>query len=112
MWHVETDFFALAVFLIMLIKEHSQRKTKMIPYAVYLLLAATNPFTSWFFKLTSDMEYSRGPLFMSLGVGFIMLYSVIGFVLADHQCQLCSGLCMVRYHHRGTAPESPLPGNQ
>ena len=27
MWHVETDYFALAVFVIMLIKEHSQRKT-------------------------------------------------------------------------------------
>ena len=162
MWHVETDFFALAVFLIMLIKEHSQRKNNddpqgnafylvlifsiisdvidiasslamnfpinwwgyellmtvyvmsmpllaavwvaysyvlihrdysrekirkdiaslMIPYAIYILLAATNPFSGWFFKLTKDMEYSRGPLFMSMGVGFIMLYSVIGFVLA------------------------------
>ena len=26
MWHVETDYFAPAVFVIMLIKEHSQRK--------------------------------------------------------------------------------------
>ena len=162
MWHVETDFFALAVFLIMLIKEHSQRKNNddpqgnafyfvlifsiisdiidiasslamnfpvnwwgyeilmtiyvvsmpllaavwvaytyvlihrdypveqirkdigslMIPYAVYILLAVTNPFTGWFFRLTSDMEYSRGPLFMSMGVGFIMLYSAIGLILA------------------------------
>ena len=164
MWHVETDFFALAVFLIMLIKEHSQRKNKndpqgnafylvlvfsiinavidivsslamnypvnwwgyellmtvyvismpllaavwvaythilihnhdyysrdrirkniaclMIPYAVYILLAMTNPFTGWFFRLTEDMEYSRGPLFMSMGVGFIMLYSAIGLMMA------------------------------
>ena len=28
MWHVETDYFALAVFVIMLIKERSQRKEK------------------------------------------------------------------------------------
>lgn len=28
MWHVETDFFAMAIFLIMLIKEHIQRKTE------------------------------------------------------------------------------------
>lgn len=161
MWHVETDFFALAVFLIMLIKEHSQRKNKediqqnafylvlvfsiisdiidivsslamnfpvswwgyqilmtiyvvsmpllaavwvgyayvlihkdyerkqiwkdvgslLIPYAVYSVLAVTNPFTGWFFRLSPDMEYSRGPLFMSMGVGFIMLYSAIGLVL-------------------------------
>ena len=162
MWHVETDFFALAVFLIMLLKEHSQRKRHddpqgnvfylvlifsiindiidiasslamnfplnwwgyqilmtiyvismpllaavwvaytyvvihkdysndrirkeigalMIPYGIYILLAATNPFTGWFFKLTADMEYSRGPLFMTMGVGFIMLYSAIGLILA------------------------------
>ena len=161
MWHVETDFFALAVFLIMLIKEYSQRKNNddlqghafyfvlifsiisdiidiasslamnfpvnwwgyeilmtiyvmsmpllaavwvaytyvvihrdyskaqirkdigslMIPYAVYLMLAVTNPITGWFFSLTREMEYSRGPLFMTMGVGFIMLYSGIGLVL-------------------------------
>lgn len=161
MWHVETDLFALAVFLIMLIKEHSQRKNNddlqghafyfvlifsiisdiidiasslamnfpinwwgyeilmtiyvmsmpllaavwvaytyvvihrdyskeqvrkdigslMIPYAVYLMLAVTNPVTGWFFNLTAEMEYSRGPLFMTMGVGFIMLYSGIGLVL-------------------------------
>ena len=26
MWHVETDYFAMAVFIIMLIKEHSLKK--------------------------------------------------------------------------------------
>ena len=162
MWHIETDFFALAVFLIMLIKEHSQRKKKddpqgnafylvllfsiisdivdivssaamnypvnwwgyeilmtvyvismpllaavwvaytyvvihkdysqekirkdigslLIPYAVYSIIAVTNPFTGWFFKLTPELEYSRGPLFMSMGVGFIMLYSAIGLTMA------------------------------
>lgn len=40
MWHVETDFFALAVFLIMLLKEHSQRKRHDDPQrnAFYLVL--------------------------------------------------------------------------
>ncbi len=164
MWHVETDYFALAIFLIMLIKEYSQRKeykdkrdlqsnafflvlvfsiinviidiissvamneftnwwsyeifmtiyvmsmpllaavwvlysfvlinkgeplTKikrslafvLAPYAAYILLAATNPFNGLFFHLTRDMVYTRGPLFMPVGVGFIMLYSIMGIVL-------------------------------
>ena len=162
MWHVETDFFALAVFMIMLIKEHLQRKNQrdvqasafylvlifsiindvidiisslsmnwatgwwsyqicmtvyvmsmpllaavwvgyayvlihkdyeknrllknicylMIPYGIYCLVAMSNPFTGLFFKLSPEMEYTRGPLFMSVGVGFIMLYSAIGLFLA------------------------------
>ena len=167
MWHVETDLFAMAVFLIMLIKEHSLRcerrkrneerdlqadtfymvlicsilsagidiissvamneetnwwiyqitmtiyvismpllaavwtgyayvmshkeytldrlKKKIaclfIPYGIYALIALTNPVTGLFFHLTPDMEYSRGILFMPVGVGFIMLYSVMGLVL-------------------------------
>ena len=161
MWHVETDLFALAVFLIMLIKEHALRKERsdtqsqafyfvlvfsiisdvidiisssamnyvtnwwlyqitmtiyvismpllaavwvgyayvlihkdmplrrilksisyiMIPYGVYALVACTNPFTELFFHLSKDMEYSRGILFMPVGVGFIMLYSGIGLFL-------------------------------
>ena len=169
MWHVETDFFALAVFLIMLIKEHSQRKNKedtqgtafylvlifsivndvidiisslamnyitdwwayevlmtiyvasmpllaavwvsytyvlihkhdfpqkkllrniaglMVPYGIYILLALSNPATGWFFRLSPDIEYSRGPLFMSLGVGSIMFYSALGLLLG-----------MVNYKH-------------
>ena len=158
MWHVETDLFALAVFMIMLIKEHTLRKEHgdtqsqafyfvlvfsiisdvidiisstamnyvtnwwlyqiamtiyvismpllaavwvgyayvlihkewplrkilksilyiMIPYVLYALVACTNPFTGLFFHLSKDMEYSRGILFMPVGVGFIMLYSGIG----------------------------------
>lgn len=161
MWHIETDFFALAVFLIMLIKEHSLRKEGqdvqgkafylvlvfsilndvidiasssamnwangwwiyqimmtvyvasmpllaavwvayayvlihreyplkqlqkdiaflMIPYALFLVLAFSNPFTGLFFRLSPQIEYTRGPLFMPVGVGFIMLYSVIGLFL-------------------------------
>lgn len=162
MWHVETDYFAMAVFIIMLIKEHSLKReykdvqTKtfywvlivsivnamidiassvamneiqnwwvyeilmtiyvismpllaavwvlytyvvihkddyslkqlyaagaglLIPYAVYILLAATNPVTELFFHLTKGMEYSRSILFMPVGVGSIMVYSVIGLGL-------------------------------
>lgn len=161
MWHVETDYFALAVFFIMLVKTKLQKTEQrdiqakafymvlifsiindvidivsslsmnwaslwwpyqitmtvyvmsmpllaavwvgyayvlihkdyekkklqrdialiMIPYAVYMLLAASNPFTGLFFKLSADMEYARGPLFMSVGVGFIMLYSAFGLLL-------------------------------
>ena len=162
MWHVETDYFAMAVFVIMLIKEHSLKKeysdvqTKtfywvlivsivnalidivssiamndiqnwwayeilmtvyvismpllaavwvlytyvlihkdsyslkrlyisgaclLIPYAAYILLAMSNPFTGLFFHLTENIEYSRGILFMSVGVGSIMMYSAIGLCL-------------------------------
>ena len=161
MWHVETDYFAMAVFIIMLIKEHSLKKeypdvqTKtfywvlivsivnavidiaasiamndiknwwvyqilmtidvismpllaavwvqytyvlihrdedvkrlqraglylLIPYTAYTLLAVTNPFTGLFFHLTDDIEYTRGILFLPVGVGSIMLYSVIGLIL-------------------------------
>ena len=162
MWHVETDLFALAVFLIMLIKEQTLRKEKkdiqgyafyillvvsivnvvidivsssamnrttnwwlyqitmtvyvasmpllaavwavyayilinhkeepkdrlfrhivylLLPYAFYILLALSNPFTGLFFKLSQDMEYTRGILFMKVGVGSIMFYSGIGIIL-------------------------------
>ena len=164
MWHVETDYFALAIFLMMFFKEYVQRKENenyqdlqskafflllifsiinvlidivsstaqnefsdwwsyeifmtiyvmsmpllavvwvvytyvvihkdmvlkelrkrlglyLAPYGIYLLVAATNPFTSWFFYLTPDIHYSRGLMFMPVGVGFIMLYSFLGIVL-------------------------------
>ena len=167
MWHVETDLFAMAVFLIMLIKEHGLRRERkrrkeerdiqadafymvliysiisdgidiisstamndvtnwwvyqiamtiyvismpllaavwtgyayvmshkeytlpelqkrisllFIPYGVYTLIALTNPVTGLFFHLTPDMEYSRGILFMPVGVGSIMFYSVMGLLL-------------------------------
>ena len=167
MWHIETDLFAMAVFLIMLIKEHGLRRERrkrnqerdiqadafymvliysiisdgidiisssamnyvtnwwlyqiamtiyvismpllaavwtgyayvmshkeytlpqlqknisylFIPYGIYTLVALTNPATGLFFHLTKDIEYSRGILFMPVGVGFIMLYSVMGLVL-------------------------------
>ena len=157
MWHVETDYFALAVFVIMLIKEHSQRKTRsdiqdnafylvlivsilnviidiisslemnwsthwwsyqismtvyiaimpllaaiwvcysyvlihkdysvkhlnrdLIWIMIYVILALTNPFSALFFHLSRQMEYSRGTLFMPVGVGAIMFYSAFGLIL-------------------------------
>lgn len=172
MWHVETDYFALAAFLIMYIKEFSMRRVRRqrkiqgisdagdiqseafyfvlffsiistiidivsssvmndcrnwwvyqismtlyvismpllavvwmgyacvlihhndsmksslkkitfitIPYIAYVLLAMSNPFTGLFFRLSKNMEYERGILFMSVGVGFIMLYSGIGLLM-------------------------------
>lgn len=53
----------------------------MLPYILYALLAASNPFTGLFFKLSPDMEYTRGILFMPVGVGMIMFYSALGYVL-------------------------------
>lgn len=159
MWHVETDYFALAVFLIMLIKKRRIKKdinfqdnvfsmvlilsiisvtvdiiastamndvtnwwiyqltmttyvitipmlaaiwvcytvaliyhdnikkvkyiiaAVMTPFLIYMILALSNPVTGWFFHLTKDIEYSRGPLFISVGVGLIMVYSIVGIVL-------------------------------
>lgn len=59
----------------------------MIPYAIYSFIALTNPFTGLFFQLSQNMDYSRGILFMPVGVGSIMLYSAIGFfmVLTQHR---------------------------
>ena len=161
MWHVETDYFALAIFVMMLLKERSQRGnrsdtqsnafylvlivsilnviidifsslamnlslhwwpyqitmtlyTASMPllaaiwvcyayvlihkdysikhlnrdmiailafYGVYVLLALSNPFTELFFHLTKDMKYTRGVLFMPVGVGSIMAYSAFGLIL-------------------------------
>jgi signal transduction histidine kinase/ActR/RegA family two-component response regulator len=53
----------------------------LMPFTVYSVLALTNPFTGLFFGLTADMQYSRGPLFMPLGVGLIMAYSVMGVLI-------------------------------
>lgn len=51
-----------------------------IPYMIYVLVAASNPFTGLFFKLSDTIEYERGILFMPVGVGFIMLYSLMGIM--------------------------------
>ena len=72
---------------ILINKENSLKKSIreisviMFPYAVYTLVALSNPFTGLFFKLSKTMEYERGILFMPVGVGFIMLYSAVGLLL-------------------------------
>lgn len=175
MWHVETDYFALAIFLIMLIKERPRKQRDfdiqgmaffyvlmisifsvivdiisslamnnlpgwwayqvlmtlyvitmpllpavwvaytyvlihknlsyhkmiqririlMIPFAVYGILALSNPFTNLFFYLSKDMQYRRGVLFMPVGVGMMMAYSLIG-------------LCLVAYHRKKIMPKSNI----
>lgn len=161
MWHVETDLFALIVFLIMLLKENGLRREQKdkqgdafylvllfsivsclidiisslvmntgtnwwvyqivvtlyvasmpllavvwvgysyvlihkeyplkrlirdisflcIPYGIFVLLVLSNPYSGLFFHLSPAMEYSRGILFMPVGVGSIMLYSALGLFL-------------------------------
>ena len=72
---------------ILINKDNAPKKTSreifaiMIPYAAYSLIALSNPFTGLFFRLSKEMEYERGILFMPVGVGFIMLYSVFGLLL-------------------------------
>lgn len=167
MWHVETDYFALAIFLIMLVKKRPSYRLQqdvqgkaffivlivsivnvivdicaslaqnsatqwwpyevlmttyaatmpllaaawvgyvyvsahkdmpqrqlmrriallLIPYLIYLSLAFSNPATELFFHLSASTQYSRGVLFMPVGVGMIMFYSLLGFilVLANHK---------------------------
>ncbi len=53
----------------------------MIPYFLYVLLALTNPFSGLFFKLSPDMQYTRGIFFMPVGVGMIMAYSAAGLLV-------------------------------
>ena len=59
----------------------------MSPYFIYTLVAISNPFTGLFFKLTNDMVYSRGILFMPVGVGSIMFYSAIGLIMVLINCR-------------------------
>ena len=72
---------------ILINKDNAPKKTSreifaiMVPYAAYSLIALSNPFTGLFFRLSKEMEYERGILFMPVGVGFIMLYSVFGLLL-------------------------------
>jgi len=51
------------------------------PCLIYAAIALTNPWNGWFFRLTSDMQYSRGPLFILLCVGLDILYSFFGLIL-------------------------------
>jgi len=63
----------------------------LIPFLIYTALAVTNPVTSLFFHLTPDMVYSRGPLFLPLGVGMHLAYSLAGiFVVLAGKKQINS----------------------
>jgi signal transduction histidine kinase/AmiR/NasT family two-component response regulator len=53
----------------------------LIPYVVYALIAGSNPWTGLFFGLSSSMEYTRGPLFWPIGVGFTTFYPAAGILL-------------------------------
>jgi len=50
----------------------------LIPYFVYALIAGSNPCTGLFFGLSSTMEYTRGPLFWPIAVGFTTFYPAAG----------------------------------
>ena len=65
----------------------------VLPYLIFVAVAISNPYTEWFFHLTEDMQYSRGALFMPVGVGFIMLYSA-------------AGLLQVLFHWKKITPRS------
>ena len=175
MWHVETDYFALAIFLLMLAKERPSKRFRqdlqgrtfylvlvlsivnvlvdiasslemnfalswwpfqitmtvyvatmpllaatwvcyayviahgeeprekmrrgiaclMIPYAAFIPVALSNPWTGFFFTLSPGVEYARGALFFPVGVGMIMLYSVLG-------------LCLVAKNRKRIKPKSTV----
>ena len=175
MWHVETDYFALAIFLLMLAKERPSKRFRqdlqgrtfylvlvlsivnvlvdiasslemnfalswwpfqitmtvyivtmpllaatwvcyayviargeepheklrrgiaclMIPYAAFIPVALSNPWTGLFFTLSPGVEYARGVLFFPVGVGMIMLYSVLG-------------LCLVAKNRKRIKPKSTV----
>lgn len=87
MWHVETDFFALAVFLIMLIKNHSQTKGErdLQDKFFYLVLVvsifndiidiissvAMNDVTNWWvYQITMTIYVASMPLLAAMWVGY------------------------------------------
>ena len=53
----------------------------LLPIVCYFLLAMSNPWNNWFFSLSKKMEYSRGPLFWPLAIGFYIAYSMLGLVI-------------------------------
>ena len=61
MWHVETDFFALAVFMIMLLKEHSLKKRKEMFREGYFIMSLFSVFsmTALILSLLQPRMYSQ-----------------------------------------------------
>jgi len=53
----------------------------VVPYAIYALISLTNPIHERMFVLTPEMVYSRGPLFIVLGIGSQMFYAALGTLL-------------------------------
>lgn len=51
-------------------------KLSLIPYVVFCALAVTNPWTELFFHLSKTMVYSRGVLFVPMGIGLYTAYSL------------------------------------
>ena len=57
-----------------------------IPYAIYIVIAATNPWNHWFFKLTEDMVYSRASLYYYLGISLMLIYSIMSIAVLIRGC--------------------------
>ena len=78
---------AWIVYMLLLVADGDRKKLRrrlflaLFPVACYSLTALANPFTGCFFTLTKQMEYTRGPLFWPLSVGFYSAYSAAGLVV-------------------------------
>ncbi len=86
-------------YLIVLITPENTRQfyvrtaAAMLPVALYMIAAASNPMNGGFFTLSRDMVYARGPLFWPLGIGFYTAYSL-------------SGLAALLINYRKVTPQS------
>ncbi len=75
------------IYTVSLIYHGNSKKSRRVinllltPYIIYIVMCVTNPVHSLLFSLSENMEYSRGPLFIPLGVGSQMLYAFIGGLL-------------------------------
>jgi signal transduction histidine kinase/ActR/RegA family two-component response regulator len=76
------------VYLLILIhSEHSTTRLNhqiiivLLPVVCYFFLAISNPWNGWFFSLSKNLEYSRGPLFWPLAIGFYSAYSLLGLII-------------------------------
>lgn len=46
----------------------------LIPYIIYLILVCSNHWTRLFYFISPTLQYTRGPLFVPVGVGIIVCY--------------------------------------
>jgi len=56
-------------------------KTASVPFLIYMIIAASNPFNRWFFSLSENLIYTRGPLYYYLGISMMLVYSVMTIVI-------------------------------